>query len=210
MAYEAAGAFDPALQTRTAADGRPAARFAVYDEAPSWPEVDGIPDQSRCTPWQFSTEPGTYTERVARVQEAMATGKCDQVNLTGSLEAEYSGELAPWMARLRGAQPDAYLLWLDWGDRQVLGASPELFFDRQPAQQGGQLVCRPTKRTAPRDADPVRDVEARRHLCESSKERAENVMIADLLRNDLGRIAHRAACTWSACSKCKPCQRSGK
>jgi para-aminobenzoate synthetase/4-amino-4-deoxychorismate lyase len=189
VAYEAAGFFDPALPTRPAETGWPLARFAVYEQSLPWPEDSGNTDPGTCTPWRFSMEPGVYAERVARAQQAMAVGECYQVNLTGALRADFSGDLAPWMARLRAAQPGAYLLWLDWGDQQVLSASPELFFDWQPAPQGGRLLCRPMKGTAPRHADAQRDEAARRHLRDCGKERAENVMIVDLLRNDLGRIA---------------------
>ncbi|HSV45968.1 MAG TPA: chorismate-binding protein [Ramlibacter sp.] len=189
VAYEAASAFDPALVTHPPLAGWPLARFAVFDQALPWPEDGEGTGSSDCTPWRFSMEPDTYARRVAQAQQAMAAGECYQVNLTGTLEAEFSGELAPWMARLRAAQPDGYLLWLDWGDRQVLSASPELFFDWQPGLAGGQLLCRPMKGTAPRHADPVLDARARQQLADCTKERAENVMIVDLLRNDLGRIA---------------------
>jgi len=192
VAYEAAGAFDPALRSKPPLAGWPLARFAVFDEALDWPQDSSgseTDDGGRCTPWRFSMSPEVYAERVTRAQQAMAAGECYQVNLTGTLDAEYRGELAPWMSRLRAAQPEGYLLWLDWGDQQVLSASPELFFDWRPQAQGGRLLCRPMKGTAPRHAEAGRDEQARRHLRDCSKERAENVMIVDLLRSDLGRIA---------------------
>jgi len=93
------------------------------------------------------------------------------------------------MNALRQRQPDGYLLWLDGGQSHVLSASPELFFDWQPSASGGQLQCRPMKGTAARQADPSLDAAAREQLLASAKERAENVMIVDLMRNDLNRIA---------------------
>jgi para-aminobenzoate synthetase/4-amino-4-deoxychorismate lyase len=189
VAYEAAAAFDPVLATHPRLAGWPLVRFGVFDQELSWPDEPEGDGRGRCAPWRFSMDPGAYERRVVRAQEAMAAGECYQVNLAGTLQAEFQGELAPWMARLRAAQPGGYLLWLDWGEQQVLSASPELFFDWKPGAQGGQLMCRPMKGTAPRHADPVRDALARKQLADCTKERAENVMIVDLLRNDMGRIA---------------------
>jgi para-aminobenzoate synthetase/4-amino-4-deoxychorismate lyase len=189
VAYEAARVFDATLPTHAPLPGWPLARFAVFDRALPWPEIGERHSASRCTPWSFSMPRELYGRRVERAREAMAAGECYQVNLTGALEAEFWGDVAQWMARMRAAQPGGYLLWLDWGEQQILSASPELFFDWRPEPAGGRLVCRPMKGTAPRHADAALDEQARRQLLESAKERAENVMIVDLLRNDLGRIA---------------------
>jgi para-aminobenzoate synthetase/4-amino-4-deoxychorismate lyase len=93
-------------------------------------------------------------------------------------------------AALQRAQPGGYALWVDMGREQVLSVSPELFFDwHQPAQGSGHILTRPMKGTAPRGATPEQDARQAEHLRTAPKERAENVMIVDLLRNDLGRLA---------------------
>jgi len=189
LAYEAAIAFDATLPTHAPLPGWPLARFAVFDRALPWPEIGERHAASRDTPWSFSMSRELYGLRVERGREAMAAGECYQINLTGALEAEFSGDVAQWMARMQAAQPDGYLLWLDWGEQQVLSASPELFFHWRPEPGGGRLVCRPMKGTAPRHADAALDAQARDQLLASGKERAENVMIVDLLRSDLGRVA---------------------
>ena len=197
LAYEAAGAFDVALVTHGARAGWPLARFAVFDRALPWCEgawTSG--DESvapGATPWQFATTAPDYANKVEQARQAMAAGECYQINLTEAMRAQWVGAntqaVAQWFARLRRAQPEGYLAWLDWGDQQVLSLSPELFFDWRPQGNRGVLTCQPMKGTASRHADPLLDAQARQHLLHSDKERAENVMIVDLLRNDMGRVA---------------------
>jgi para-aminobenzoate synthetase component 1/para-aminobenzoate synthetase/4-amino-4-deoxychorismate lyase len=88
-------------------------------------------------------------------------------------------------ARLQQAQPGGYAALVDSGDMQVLSLSPELFFD----WDGERILTRPMKGTAARGKTPEADAQAAQAMRESAKERAENVMIVDLLRNDLSRIA---------------------
>ena len=87
------------------------------------------------------------------------------------------------------AQPGGYAACFTAGDEQVLSVSPELFFDWQASAAGGSILARPMKGTAARGATPALDAAAAERLRASPKERAENVMIVDLLRNDLSRIA---------------------
>lgn len=194
VVYEAASAFDAALTTHRAQPGWPLARFAAFDKALPWPEAgksvgNNEMDDFGCADWSFSMSRGDYEERFERARKAIAAGECYQINLTGALWSHFSGNLAQWVGHLQKAQPEAYVSWLDWGDQQVLSLSPELFFDWRPDATGGQLICKPMKGTAPRHADQVCDQLAYRHLLDSEKERAENIMIVDLLRSDMGRIA---------------------
>lgn len=201
LAYEAAGAFDAALLTHRARPGWPLARFAVYDEALAWPQFpaeEAAPTPAHEVPgswsdWRLPASYQDYAARVERARQAMADGECYQVNLTETLQARFSeagaGAVAAWFARLRRAQPGGYQAWLDWGEQQVLSLSPELFFDWRPDGAQGVLTCQPMKGTASRHADARRDAQAREALRNSDKERAENVMIVDLLRNDMGRVA---------------------
>lgn len=187
LAYEAAPAFDPHLSTHAPDPDWPLVWFGVY-EAPSPETADAVPSTTGAD-WRTDWSRAQYTEQARVAQQAMAAGECYQINLTTQLRAALHGEPAAWMQALRQQQPTGYLLWLDSDERQVLSASPELFFDWQPANGGGQLRCRPMKGTAARESDPVRDLAAREQLRASAKECAENVMIVDLLRNDMGRLA---------------------
>lgn len=187
LAYEAAAAFDPALHTHRPRPGWPLARFLVFEQAQAWDPESATADAPAGAAWQSRVSREAYIDRVELLRRAIGAGECYQVNLAVMQQAALPGDPAAWMARLRAAQPGAYLAWLDWGDQQVLSASPELFFDWQ--RSSGHIRCRPMKGTAARHPDPHEDARARQTLLDSAKERAENVMVVDLLRNDLGRIA---------------------
>ena len=200
LAYEAAGAFDAALVTHAAQPDWPLARFAVYAQALAWPQdltrpqsPDAVEHAPALPEWRLGISYEEYASCVEQARAAMAEGECYQVNLTDALQARFSQsqafDAAAWFARLRSAQPGGYQAWLDWDGQQVLSLSPELFFDWRPDAAGGLLTCQPMKGTAARHADPMQDAQAREQLRHSGKEQAENVMIVDLLRNDMGRIA---------------------
>lgn len=183
--YEAAAAFDPALVTH-AADG-PLAWFAVYDQALPWGEDEAGADAAHVA-WRSSLERGDFNQAMARIHEAIADGLFYQVNYTAPLQGELQqgGAQALFAALLR-AQPGGYAACLDTGEEQILSVSPELFFD----WDGRRILARPMKGTAPRGATPEEDAAREQGLRSAPKERAENVMVVDLLRNDLSRIAER-------------------
>lgn len=131
------------------------------------------------------TEEGAFTAAVQRIREYIAAGDCYQVNFTYGLDCVTYGHPLALYARLRTAQPVAYGAWVEFPERQILSLSPELFLERN----GSRLLSRPMKGTAPRGADETEDAILATALCASTKERAENVMIVDLIRNDLGRLA---------------------
>ncbi len=192
--YEAAPAFDAALQVHPA-DG-PLAWFAVHDTAQPWPEAAvpgeaGTPDADAgwggaTLDWPTPLSRPAFDAALARIQQAIADGELYQVNHTARLEGRLrSGEAHALFAALQRAQPGGYAACLDTGAEQVLSVSPELFFD----WRGGTLLTRPMKGTAARGATPAEDAERAAALRASPKERAENVMVVDLLRNDLSRVA---------------------
>ncbi|CAG9178748.1 chorismate-binding protein [Cupriavidus pampae] len=141
----------------------------------------GVLDVHSDTPWL------TYADGIARIHDWIASGDTYQVNFTQRLRISMFGDPVTLHAALRAAQPVPYgvLAHLP-GDRWVSSLSPELFVVHDG---GGQLLARPMKGTAPRSGDAERDAQAARTLAADPKNRAENVMIVDLLRNDLGRIA---------------------
>lgn len=191
LRYEAAAAFDPALQTH-AADG-PLAWFSVHDAPLPWPQdtdaVQAAADPARLD-WQEGLERAQFDAALARIQRAIAAGELYQVNYTAPLAGRLQGGSADALfAALRSAQPGGYAAQIDAGGELLLSVSPELFFDWRDAPGGGRILARPMKGTAARGATPAQDAANAAQLRSAPKERAENVMIVDLLRNDLARIA---------------------
>jgi para-aminobenzoate synthetase/4-amino-4-deoxychorismate lyase len=193
LAYEAAPAFDPAMVVHAPRAGLPLACFAVYGQAAAdagWDRVAapgaGTPAWWLEAPWSPLLDQEQATARMEAIRAAIARGAVYQVNLTTRLRAPFRGDPRACFRALQRAQPGGYGIYLDGGDWQLLSVSPELFFDWTP---DGALSARPMKGTAARHADPQRDAAAMRQMQDSPKERAENLMIVDLLRNDLSRVA---------------------
>ncbi len=181
VAYEAAPALDPALAARPQGSG-PLAWFGIYD-APCPPP--GPSGEARLGPLSPEVERSGYDAAIARIREAIARGDVYQVNYTFRLRGEFEGDPVALYRRLRAAQGGCLGALVHLGDRAIASASPELFLERR-----GDLVrARPMKGTARRGRFPEEDDRAAAALSASPKERAENVMIADLVRNDLGRVA---------------------
>ncbi|QXZ09552.1 aminodeoxychorismate synthase component I [Comamonas sp. Y33R10-2] len=194
LAYEAASAFDSAYAkaVHSATPGQPLAWFGVH-AAPQAAQAAPTHLTTRPVQWQTALSRDKFDAHIARIHAAIAAGECYQINYTAPVSAELPGtesldssELAQALfARLQQAQPGGYAALVDSGDMQVLSVSPELFFD----WDGEQILTRPMKGTAARGQTPEADALAAQTMRESVKERAENVMIVDLLRNDLSRIA---------------------
>ncbi len=185
LRYEAGGAWDPAQSTHPAT--APLAHFEVYEGDPEpWPAR--VPP---ATPLEWLDDDrfggaGQLTARdaIARVHAAIAAGDCYQVNLTTRLRSLAGLDLFTLFAALISAQPGGYGVFLRAAG--VASASPELFFSYSPGT--GIIRTQPMKGTAGRTADPDEDARAAARLRSSEKERAENLMIVDLLRNDLSRV----------------------
>ena len=200
LRYEAASALDPALAVLPPQG--PLAEFQVWDQAPEpWPEAE--PAAQPLSAWQDVQPDEDEAAQIERVREWIRAGDCYQVNLTTRLGAtpQTGFELARYFLALQAAQPGGFALFLRRDGRfgGVASVSPELFFDWRPlplnentgeAAPGTWLIAaQPMKGTAPRGAERASDEAAQTYLRSSAKERAENLMIVDLLRNDLSRIA---------------------
>jgi para-aminobenzoate synthetase/4-amino-4-deoxychorismate lyase len=190
LAYEAAAGLDPrwAVTDRSASEQLPLAVFALCDRPADVPPVPPPPGRARSYdlgPWERSWTESGYHRDVARVREHIAAGETYQLNLTVRMNAPVDGDLTELYADLAWAQHGSYAAYLDLGRFVVVSASPELFFEWRT----DQLVTRPMKGTAPRGRTTAEDADRRNRLLASEKERAENLMIVDLLRNDLGQIA---------------------
>lgn len=143
------------------------------------------PSRFRAGPLREEPERAGYAAAFRAVQHYLHEGDCYQVNLARAFHCGYSGD--PWDAycRLRHWTPAPFGAWLGLpGGGYVLSLSPERFL----AVTGDAIETRPIKGTRPRSADPDEDRQLAAELAGSAKDRAENVMIVDLLRNDLGRV----------------------
>ena len=195
LAYEAGYALEPGrFPDPPLPDGR-LGWFGVYDapvEVP--PETldaafDGLPT-ARVEAPAFAWDAGAYAERIADVHRHVRAGDVYQINLTAPFRFAFEGDAVALFAALRAGQSASYGAVVREPGRDVLSVSPELFFRVDPADGGARTItARPMKGTAPRGAGGASDRALEAGLLASEKDRAENLMIVDLLRNDLARVA---------------------
>jgi para-aminobenzoate synthetase / 4-amino-4-deoxychorismate lyase len=179
LSYEAAPAFDAALVTHLPSEF-PLAWAATFTDTPNISA-----DLSFSNTWAPLVSRHEYDRSVARIKELIAAGDTYQVNYSFPLTSTFNGDASAWFQQLCVAQGAQYSAYLDLGRYKVLCLSPELFF----ARRGDHIVTRPMKGTVRRGSSPAEDQELAHWLRESAKDRAENVMIVDLLRNDLGKVS---------------------
>lgn len=183
LAYEAAGAFDAALRTPRQSGEFPLLLFGLSRSAAA-AEALRTGGTYSWGEWRARWDSERYHAAFTRVKQALYDGETYQVNLTFPLETEFAGDALAAYLDLCRAQRGDYSGFLRIGDWQMLSLSPELFFFRR----GGEIFAKPMKGTAARGRTLAEDILAREALLGSEKERAENLMIVDLLRNDIGRI----------------------
>ncbi|RZT20290.1 aminodeoxychorismate synthase component I [Kribbella sp. VKM Ac-2569] len=128
----------------------------------------------------------TYLAGIARVLAELEAGQTYEVNLTNRVRLPAVQDPFEFFRWQRSANPAPYAAFLRYGDLAVASSSPERFLT---VDADGWAECRPIKGTAPRDLDPAQDQLAAKALAEDDKTRAENLMIVDLIRNDLGRVS---------------------
>ena len=163
--------------------GSPSAWTEIV-EAPSYP-VLGVEGAEAIGLRSTFTHRG-YLDAVTRVRDYIVAGDIFQANLSQRLQAPLVEPAFELYRRLRQRNPAAFAAYLDYGDLQVMSASPERFLRLD--EIGRHVETRPIKGTRPRGLGPMHDAALGRALAESDKDRAENVMIVDLLRNDLSRV----------------------
>jgi len=196
ISYEAAPAFDKAHITRASSsllDEHSSLRsarnifpylwFGLYPE----PRVVALPEPESAQPaltWLPTVDRDTYNSAIAQIKDHIAEGRTYQVNYTMRLQTDFN--IDPWNFLLHLAQTqNNHAAYIDTGRYAICSASPELFFQLD----GETITSRPMKGTTRRGRTTLEDQEQAQWLKDSEKNRAENVMIVDMIRNDLGRIA---------------------
>jgi para-aminobenzoate synthetase/4-amino-4-deoxychorismate lyase len=207
ITYEAAPAFDRALVTLTAAGPLPFLWFALYDprerehhfDLRSAIELDvtsgagppgagaggSVGTEDSEPAWVPSMDEEAYRSALTQVKEHIRRGDTYQVNFSYRLAASYEGSAAELFRRLVSAQPSEHAAFIETDRWAVCSVSPELFFSRRE----GLVELRPMKGTAARGRTLAEDRQAAAALQASEKDRAENLMIVDMIRNDVGRVA---------------------
>ncbi|MDD2308371.1 MAG: aminodeoxychorismate synthase component I [Desulfuromonadaceae bacterium] len=191
VAYEAAAALNPDLPSVPPAEGLPLAWFALFRERQSADAAAGLTAASVDVPLEPAKSIEEYSGNVGRIHDYISAGDCYQVNLTFPLQGAFNGNLQELYRQIGTAQRAPFCACLDTGRFTILSASPELFF----SLKDGKITTRPMKGTIRRGRWSDEDFAAIEQLRESRKEKAENLMIVDLLRNDLGIVAEVGSVT---------------
>ena len=196
MAYEAGLALEPRLAAlaaaRTGAAG-PLLWFGAFDRfetiaadaVPDWLAAHAQPGIAQIGPVEPQVSPGGYAKMFGAMQDAIAAGDIYQANLTFPLAGSFRGDPLALYAAIRPAAGAGYGGIVFDGTHWLLSLSPELFF----ATRDDMAMVKPMKGTRPRGRDGAEDARLAAELSSSVKDRAENLMIVDLMRNDLSRVA---------------------
>ena len=187
LSYDAGPAFDPAV-TSQRDDDTPLLAYGIF-ETPS--ESEGPQDAPfEISEWTPDQDLEQYSASIAAVRELIRDGETYQVNYTVRRNATFWGSAEGLFAALSRAQRADHDAFLHFGSHALCSPTPELFFIREQNDEGSfTITSKPMKGTRPRHFDPERDQQIATDLVTSLKDRAENVMIVDMVRNDLGRIA---------------------
>lgn len=193
LSYEAAPAFDDALRIRAdeTRNAFPLLWFGLYP-APRLVTLPEPFDQTQgkaaspkpALTWSPTIDRESYNAAIARIKDRIAHGRTYQVNYTMRLQTDFDADAWNFFLHLAQTQNN-HAAYVNAGRFVIASASPELFFQLD----GGTIACRPMKGTTRRGRTTLEDREQARWLKGSEKNRAENVMIVDMIRNDLGRIA---------------------
>jgi len=183
LSYEAAEAFNPRYKM-TKEPTMPLLWFATFDH-PVKQQVSLANESYDISDWQSTETQADYHKRIATIQEAIAQGITKQVNYTTRLTSQFSGEPYAFYQQLLKNQQADYSAYLDIGSQQILSASPELFFKINQ----DKITTRPMKGTITRGRTLEEDEANINYLRHSDKEREENLMIVELMKDDLSKLA---------------------
>ncbi len=183
LSYESAPAFDPSFQVCKGAQ-LPLVWFGIY-RPPRIVEPEHSPKDFSIGKWSPTISYEAYQQGISEIKKAIARGDTYQVNYTLRLRTSFTGDDFAFYQRLTQAQQAGYMAYLNLGRYRILSLSPELFFHWRKSK----ITMKPMKGTVARGLHSFEDQKRKNWLVTSEKNRAENVMIVDLLRNDLTRVA---------------------
>jgi para-aminobenzoate synthetase / 4-amino-4-deoxychorismate lyase len=188
LGYELGYALEPHLAPlQWPQGGAPLLWFGVFDAPEPIARADLVPaGRAYAGPLRHEWDAAAYSARFAKVHDYIEAGDIYQANLSFRSRFRFVGDSLALYLQLRDRAQAAHCAFIDDGERQILSLSPELFFK---IDGHGQIMARPMKGTAPRGTDDLSDARAKASLGASPKDRAENLMIVDLVRNDVGRLA---------------------
>lgn len=186
VSYEAAPAFEKSFKVKEGAK-MPLLWFGIFDKPEEFPGK--ITGSFQLNDWESETDSHTYHSGFQTIKAEIEKGNTYQVNYTMRLQSMFEGDDFAFYDRLKRAQRSNYSAYLNIGTHRILSASPELFF----RWEDGQLITRPMKGTVKRGITVKTDQANADWLACSEKNQAENLMIVDLLRNDLGMIAEQGS-----------------
>ncbi len=211
FAYECGNCFEPTVGLGPGLPGQPLAWFGIYQRPWVFDHRTGeFPDGAPSALGQFQSGAGgeeriaeapidaifslteeQYAVRIKTIHEWIRAGDVYQLNFAAPLHFHAPGSSAALYQRLRNRQPVPYAAFLHWQpERRILSFSPELFFQIENQGAVRRITTRPMKGTAARGRTTREDRERAEWLCNDPKNRSENLMIVDLLRNDLGRLCN--------------------
>lgn len=184
ISYEAAPAFDSSLAAH-APDSFPLLRFGIYPPPAAVRRLPAVTWDGVKSVWRSSVSREVYEDAVCRIREYISRGDTYQVNFTFRLHTRFDDDAWDCFCSIAGHHPMPHAAYIDAGRYKICSFSPECFF----RLHRDMITVKPMKGTAARGRFNGEDLERRIALQTNGKERAENVMIVDMLRNDLGRIA---------------------
>ncbi|MDF7798359.1 aminodeoxychorismate synthase component I [Pontiellaceae bacterium B1224] len=185
ISYEAAPAFDSALITKPAY-GFPLLYLGLFSAPNVLKEIEEPPASDfEIGELKPSVSKSEFVDAIGQIKERIAEGATYQVNYTYRLHADFKGDAWAFFYELVKGQNTEYAAFIETDDFTICSASPELFFNLS----NGSITARPMKGTAKRGRTLSEDWKQAEALRESEKDRAENIMIVDMIRNDIGRIA---------------------
>ncbi len=145
--------------------------------------------QTQSFPAEREFSKADYLKAVDRAKELIAAGDFMQVQVGQRIKKRFTESPLSLYRALRSLNPSPYMYYYDFGEFQVVGASPEILVRQEQVEEGQKVTIRPLAGTRPRGATVERDKVVEQELVSDPKERAEHVMLIDLARNDIGRIA---------------------
>lgn len=188
VSYEAAPAFDSSFKVKEGGNV-PLIWFGIFETPVNGEGLTYDTARYETTNWQSDTSAAEYEQGFQKIKQKIESGDTYQVNYTMKLHSSFSGDSFAYYQDLAKAQNSAYSAYLDIGDITILSASPELFFN----WKNDMITTRPMKGTVKRGYSKEQDERQKEWLRLSEKNIAENLMIVDLLRNDLGIIAENGS-----------------